>query len=82
MLNKHYASSLNTFAYGEETSNIINQIRIVNNPNAEPSQFDKKEQDETDIQHEEIWIVRDDKPNNRWVFTCRTLYDIKISKNK
>lgn len=78
--------ALNTFVYGEERSNIINQIRISNNPNATSAEFDDDNRDknvEQDLQ--ELWIVRDDKNGQQWIFTCRTLYDLKLSskqKNK
>lgn len=67
----HYANSINRFLYGEERTNLINQLRISANKmvnqdfGGKESSADKE--DNSLIQ--ELWIVKDDKQNKQWVFT-------------
>ncbi|CAI2371002.1 unnamed protein product [Moneuplotes crassus] len=73
-----YPSELNSFLYGEEKTNIINQIRILQ----------KEDLDDHDIDHDsnhtiqQLWIVKDDPKNERWEFICKPMYELQLKDGK
>ena len=81
----HYPQSINRFLYGEERTNLINQLRISTNKMFVAQEYQGKEKNHADKEDnslvQELWIVKDDKQNKQWIFTCIILYDVKISKN-
>lgn len=74
---QNYATSLNAFLYGEERSHLITQVRIESD-----SSTTHDSENEANAAKKELWIVRDDSKNRKWVFVCKTLYKLQISRNK
>ena len=66
---QHYISKLNAFIYGEERTNLINQIRTL--PSNEVPQNNDGDSERQQEQHEnkELWVVKDDVTNKQWIFT-------------
>ena len=78
-----YPNNIYAFLYGEERTNLINQVRTLSASEVP----NDPEQDDTDkpgqeTEYKELWIVRDDPANKQWVFMCRTLYKVPITKNR
>lgn len=68
----HYANTINRFLYGEERTNLINQLRISTNKMLVNQELQGKENDndkEDNSLIQELWIVKDDKQNKQWIFT-------------
>lgn len=78
-VNQTYSTSLSSFLFGEERSNIINQIRVAHKPDIEESEIDNPNADPTS---QELWIVKDDAKNSRWEFICKPMYDVQVKNQK
>ena len=60
---KFYPSSLNAYLYGEEPTHLITQLRMCSEQNSVNTEEIKDPSDK-----KELWIVRDDPKNKKWVF--------------
>lgn len=76
-----YPTKLNAFIYGEERTNLINQIRTVS-PNDVPKQENEDPNSDLENEYKELWIVQDDPHNKQWIFKCITLYKVPVTASK
>ena len=70
---QHYMSKLAAFIYGEERTNLINQIRTLSSSEV-PQDNDNENEVDADrqrkqLEHKELWVVKDDIANKQWIFT-------------
>jgi hypothetical protein len=74
---KFYPTSLNAYLYGEEPTHLITQLRICTDQTTLDTEEMKEPSDK-----KELWIVRDDPKNRKWVFYWKTLYEVKITQRR
>ena len=79
--NKYHSTSLNAFVYGEDRTNLINQIRIVSD-SLDATRGNHGAINDLHSDRKQLWSVRDDHKNKKMVFVCQTLYKMQISKIK
>jgi hypothetical protein len=73
-----YPSTINSFMYGEERQHLITQIRISSDSSTELLAHDQSSQGSK----KELWFVRDNFNQKVLIFTCKTLYYLKVTQNR
>jgi len=72
----NFPTTLNAFLYGEERTHIITQVRITSDMGGDGSSKD------LNGSKKELWVVKDDPRNKKWVFYCKTLFQLQITQNR
>jgi hypothetical protein len=73
-----FPSTLNSFLYGEERQHLIAQVRVSSDSSTELSPDGQNFHGSK----KELWLVRDKIKHKKWVFTCKTLYKLKVTQNR
>ena len=67
---QHFPSTQNAFLFGEEQKHLISQVRFFASVNDDLGE-------EFDI-NKELWMVRNDTKHQKLIFTCKTLFKVRV----
>lgn len=66
--NEHYSNTINAFIYGEERTNLINEVRIVTEKATTLAEA-LPENTNKETHYKELWNIRDDPKGKKWIFS-------------